>query len=144
MVNEWRGPLNPPKQPVRMPILFRKMTLLHTWAMGVIHWGAIWLLLESFFGWPINSMELLTWGASEKLGWTSIVERLGYRSHVAPLRGTVIALTWYHCMVIALTWYHCMVRLRPSSGIITSVQLPLCTVPSWYSSGIALTLSRGR
>ena len=40
---------------------------------GIIHRDAILFLLKSVFGWD---MELLKWGASEKIGWTSIVKRL--------------------------------------------------------------------
>ena len=40
---------------------------------GITRRDAIWFLLKSVFGWCI---ELLNWGASENLEWTSIVERL--------------------------------------------------------------------
>ena len=43
----------------------------------LIHRDAIWFLLKSVFGWLTISTELLKWGASENIGWTSIiVERL--------------------------------------------------------------------
>ena len=56
-----------------MSILFRKMTKLHAWGMGLFTSDALWFCLKSVYG---RGVELLWRAASEKLGRTSIVERL--------------------------------------------------------------------
>ena len=64
-----------------MPILISKKKRFVDSGHGIIRRDAFWFLLKSVFGWGI---ELVKWGASENLGWTSIVEPLTCRASIYP------------------------------------------------------------